>query len=181
MISVIKIIASCITIIIVFFVTDFFANRAQEKTASKIAEMREPFSVAKYMERIERENDKILREREYEKKYEITLWFGNDGCKLDENGDIVWMKKYEPNKQVNNPFQFCNTTNQISTQMDCMQAPESQIEELHRRLLAMSIQSNIHQQNEMILNALKPCSIPSYPLYSQPYSYSTLCQYNPYY
>lgn len=62
------------------------------------------FSLAEYYEQIERAQTEILQERESEPKYEIILWWGLDGCKLDGHGNIVWIskrKKKSEDKQEN--------------------------------------------------------------------------------
>lgn len=53
------------------------------------------FSLAEYYEQIERAQTEILQERENEPKYEIILWWGLDGCKLDGDGNVVWISKRE--------------------------------------------------------------------------------------
>lgn len=58
------------------------------------------FSPAKYLERMEQAGLEILRERENEPVYYITLWLGLDGLRLNEDGSYDWIRREEDEKRA---------------------------------------------------------------------------------
>lgn len=72
------------------------ADRELERRAAWFASAMMPhekFSLAEYYEQIEHVQTELLQEREREPKREIVLWWGLDGCKIDGDGNIVWISK----------------------------------------------------------------------------------------
>lgn len=133
------------------------------------------FSVSEYMERTEKAWLEIMREQERKPVYLITIWWGLDGLKLNEDGTTEWIRR-GANKPDNlyyglvqsitpppAPSYSCGGVENVAMSVD------AQI-----RALQSQMQANIIQQSSMIQTAALISAIR--PSYSQ---YPTQCGYYP--
>ncbi len=67
------------------------------------------FSVGDYLENIEKVHLSILEEQENQEPYIITLWWGLDGCRLNDAGEVEWISRREKPK-VNYSFNAVHNT-----------------------------------------------------------------------
>lgn len=68
------------------------------------------FSVDSYLEDIEKVYLSILEEQEKQDPYRITLWWGLDGCRLNDAGEVEWINRRKKPKasyaKINNTVYF---------------------------------------------------------------------------
>lgn len=60
-----------------------------------------PFSLSSYFDRIEKLNISLLEESENRETEPITLWLGNDGLRLNEDGTTEWIRQEPEHIQKN--------------------------------------------------------------------------------
>lgn len=51
------------------------------------------FSLGSYLEKVEEVHLSILEEQENREPYIITLWWGLDGCRLNDAGEVEWISR----------------------------------------------------------------------------------------
>ena len=128
----------------------------------------EPFSVSEYYKRLEKYSLSLQSEKESRNLYLITLWWGFDGLRLNEDGTTTWINR-KP-KLIPEPDYYAQQNmNRI------LPTPSYQI-----GCQVQSLQSQIFQQQQTIqmqnmINQLNPSIYPAY--ISQP----TIGQLNPLY
>ncbi len=69
------------------------------------------FSTKEHLEEIEKVHLSILEERENQEPYIITLWWGLDGCRLNDAGEVEWISRREKPKTNYTTNYTLNTTN----------------------------------------------------------------------
>lgn len=75
----------------------FFAKKATKAVPCRLEQLelgqsKEPFSVAEYMDRIDRVQVEILSNQKPVDQT-IILWWGLDGLRLNENGTLEWITR----------------------------------------------------------------------------------------
>lgn len=117
------------------------------------------FSVSEYMGRMEAASIEIAKETEKEPKYQLVLWAGLDGLRLNDDGTSEWIRRGEekPKRQNVSPCSYPEAV----FPAQCM--IENSIPYLQRQINAMQMQNAITQQNQYIINAFHPL----YPQYIQ--------------
>lgn len=123
-------------------------NRLSDPTPCQIM-AETPFSVARYLERVEQAQIDILDSQEPVDQT-IILWWGLDGLRLDENGDLKWIsrKKKAPDPPVYQytPCSFQNTaqtyqnTAQLQNQINYLQTQQIQQSQNQALLQMLSMQ-----------------------------------------
>lgn len=139
------------------------------------------FSVSEYMERIEKAWLEIVLEREGATVYLITLWWGIDGLRINDDGSIEWVRRggrnsndlrYEMLQSITHtpiPSYHCSGTRNAIMSVD------DQIRTLQSQIQANIIQQNVQIQNAHILAALQ--SPISQCTYSQPIGHCNQSRY----
>lgn len=67
-------------------------SRNRNQNLKKEIELNKSSSVD-YYETIEKTYLSILEEKENEEPYKITLWWGLDGCRLNDAGEVEWIRR----------------------------------------------------------------------------------------
>lgn len=123
----------------------------------------EPFSEAKYLERME----KALLEAQEQKEtvdQTVILWWGLDGLTLDENGNLKWISRRKPEPVNQNVFyQPCQSVlygdNKIIDRADMCQCTQEKIDELMMLNTAMEIQA---KQEQLYRQIQSSCCVQQY-------------------
>lgn len=146
----------------------------------------EPFSPSQYMDRIEKENIKILQDREKQEPYTIILWLNLQGLRLNDDGSFEWIERVK--KEENEILALMQDENQykrLSSDYSQSQAQNLQYQNVAvnygstssqlNQLMAQCTQSQIdslqlaqlqRSYNIALANAINPYSyIPAYPFY----------------
>lgn len=119
------------------------------------------FNVFEYMERIEKAFLETLETRQPISR-SITLWWGLDGLRLNEDGTMTWVSRKKP-KTLPAIWDMCQTTTPIRTE-GMQQAPEDEIAALKRQLNIMNLNEAMQHQNALIIASLQSNATP-YPSY----------------
>lgn len=119
------------------------------------------FNVFEYMERIEKAFLETLETRQPISR-SITLWWGLDGLRLNEDGIMTWVSRKKP-KTLPAIWDMCQTTTPIRTE-GMQQAPEDEIAALKRQLNIMNLNEAMQHQNALIIASLQSNATP-YPSY----------------
>lgn len=137
----------------------------------------EEFFVLEYLERTEKLSAEIIRNREKQTDYSLTLWAGIDGLSLNEDGTMEWIRHEEdeepkPSSVYYSPTQHLDFSMVQSwhsgTQELCSsacQAPYNQIQVLQSQLQACCVQQQMQAQYSQIINALRSPACLQYPFY----------------
>lgn len=127
------------------------------------------FKASEYLERIEAASLEILEKKQLISKV-VTLWWGLDGLRINEDGTTEWISRTKRTPVPENVFyQPCQSIQPIRTGLllDQTQSSCVSIDILRGQLSALGVHYMQTQQNESILTALQPCCMqyPSqYPL-----------------
>lgn len=125
--------------------------------SAKREEKPKPFSLPDYFDRMEKLHLKLMQEREERKPQIITLWWGFDGLRLNQDGTTKWVSRRPAKKESIKTGTSHKAMNQCCTDTETLQ------KQLLRARLAQS-QINVSQQifNQELINSIKPI----YPTYS---------------
>lgn len=170
---------SCLIVFTPYFISRRI-NRKNDATQSDV----DPFIVSAYLDRIEKASLDILEEREAVDQT-ITIWWGLDGLRLNEDGTIEWVSR-KKSKPVNQDisYQMCQSIAPLP-QFDTSQSTQSTREHIFSLKMQLDmINFNIALQHQMqgINSALQSYVVPmpgymGYSLYMQPpYMQSTFAQ-----
>ncbi len=132
------------------------------------------FSVSKYLSRIEEASLEILENLE-PINGAITLWWGLDGLRLNEDGTTEWVsRRKKPVETV--LYQPCQSVMPIQAEhqqarwTDQTQSTRAQIEALMARNAALATQCLADARSAYMANALQQCCV-QYTAQYPPYYY----------
>lgn len=157
---------------IAIFISLIVENRNKKKRiqleTNQLVSYISDFSVSKYMGRIEKYGIEIMSERQKETNYQIILWIGIDGLRLNDDGTTEWIRREkETEKPISISYSQCQSMNWNAMQLpysECQQSTINQLE-AQNHMLQMQIQMNIQSANAI------------YPTYIQnPYYYRNIQQ-----
>lgn len=144
--------------------------------------MTEPYFVSKYLSRIEAAHLDILESKVPTDKT-ITLWWGLDGLRLNEDGTMEWVSRKKKRTSESAPYQPCQCQSiqpSFQTSMlhqarwtDQTQCTREQIQALMNRNAALQLQYGSGQSAQMI-NGLQQCCV-QYQAQYPPYYYGGCC------
>lgn len=127
------------------------------------------FSVYEHLERIEKAYLEILETRQPISQ-SITLWWGLDGLRLEEDGTTEWVSRKKP-KPLPDVWSISQTTTPIMCKIigdpirtDMQQAPQDEIAALKKQLNVMELNEAI-QHHMSIISASLQSSVTPYPSY----------------
>lgn len=130
-------------------------NKKEKKIEQKQFTYISNFSVSEYFGRIEQENIQILMERESRPPYQIVLWAGLDGLRLNNDGTSEWIRKDMEKPKPKNDV-FCSLPQlPYPTQYGI----ENTIPYLQSKIANLQMQNMLFLQNQYIINTIKPLSI----------------------
>lgn len=132
------------------------------------------FSVSEYMSRMEKAGIEIMQERWQSSGYQIVLWAGLDGLRLNDDGTTEWIRRDEkkPEQTVQNCanvtqlYNFPIAQNFLQQNMCCQTENTERILELQTQMQDCCIQQKILQLQQ-IMNSIHPPYIPSPATYYQ--------------
>lgn len=117
-------------------------------------ELPEPFVISEYYDRIERTALEILENREPVDRT-IILWWGLDGLKLTEDGELEWVSRKKPKPVLQNvSYQPCQSISPMPQYYTMCQSTEAQIDTLMAQNTMLQFQAAQAEQNMMIVNSL---------------------------
>ena len=141
--------------------------------------MTEQYSVSKYLSRIEASHlDKNQTKHPTDKT--ITLWWGLDGLRLNEDGTMEWVSRKKKRTSESAPYQpcQCQSIQPFQTSMlhqarwtDQTQCTREQIQALMNRNAALQVQCG---QSDQMINGLQQCYV-QYQAQYPPYYYGGCC------
>lgn len=127
------------------------------------------FSLSDCLKRMEQAGIEVMKEREKQPKYVITLWAGLDGLQINDDGTTEWVRRFEEPKLPKSVAQY-----DVYSMVNTCASPDVQL--LQRQLQASCIQASMTYQNQLLISALQSSPCPSYPrypynsvLYTHPY------------
>lgn len=129
-------------------------RRKQENVAPYVSD----FSPSKYLERMEQAGLDILREREKEPVYYITLWLGLDGLRLNGDGSYNWIRREDVKQKSVSVYD--------SACQSMVNSLDARTAQLQAQLAACCCQTAQLQQTQLIINSLKPAPYPGYVTYN---------------
>lgn len=133
------------------------------------------FSVSEYLSRIEQAALDILESMKPIDKT-ITLWWGLDGLRLNEDGTTEWVSRKK--KSVEPVFyQPCQSIQPIHAGIllsDQTQSTRAQIDALMARNAALQAQCIVDARNAKIVNMIQQCCV-QHPAQYPPYYYGGCC------
>ena len=135
----------------------------------------EPFVVSEYYDRMEKAALDILENQEPVDQT-IILWWGLDGLRLNEDGELEWISRKTP-KPVNqnvsyHPCQSIQTYN--SNLFDQTQSTRASIDALMAQNVSWQMQAYQAQQTAQVINSLQQCCV-QYPAQYPQYRYAGCC------
>lgn len=145
------------------------------------------FSVSKYMDRLEKAGIEIMAEAEKRPEYQLVLWAGLDGLRMNEDGTTEWIRREEEKpKPISVSYFPVNRIEPVSPFIQshfCNVSCETQnrIEQLQAQMQDLQLQQWQQQQMQNMINAIQPAYCPSYiqamnPQWQSPYLQSALTQ-----
>lgn len=150
---------------------DVFSMRKKKEEIQLV----EPFSVLEYFDRIEKAALDILEKQDPVNKT-ITLWWGLDGLRLNEDGSLEWISRKKP-KPVNQniSYQMCQSMKHLP-QFDMSQSTQATREQIYALKMQLYMENfNIAMQKQMqgFNSALQSYVVPTpgyigYSPYMQP-------------
>lgn len=130
----------------------------------------EPFSVSSYYARIEKTSLDILDAKKPVDQI-IILWWGLDGLRLNEDGELEWISRKKPEPVNQNVFyqtaqKMEQAIAQVSRPFDysMCQSTQAQINALQAQNTALQMQAAQQAQNMAMMAALQSYIVP-YPTY----------------
>lgn len=67
-------------------------RKAKQLEATQFVPRGPEFSVSDYMDRMEKAGIEIMQERQQSSRYQIVLWAGLDGLRLNDDGTTTWIR-----------------------------------------------------------------------------------------
>lgn len=141
----------------------------------QLPEHLEPFVISKYYARTEQAALDILETQEPVDQT-IILWWGLDGLRLNEDGELEWISRKTP-KPVNqnvsyHPCQSIQTYN--PNLFDQTQSTRASIDALMDQNVSLQMQAYQAQQTAQLINSMQQCCV-QYPAQYPPYFYGGCC------
>lgn len=135
----------------------------------------EPFVVSEYYNRMEKATLDIL-EHQGPVDQTIILWWGLDGLRLNEDGELEWVSRRKPKPVQENVFyQFCQSIPTYNPALLAqMQNTRSSINALMAQNTSLQMQALQAQQTAQVINSLQQCCV-QYPAQYPPYFYGGCC------
>lgn len=128
-------------------------NHAQNLT--KEIELKK-FSTIEYYETIEKTCLSILEEKENEEPYRITLWWGLDGCRLNDAGEVEWIsRRKNPIPALKSGFHNVNFNYGPYTNTGYLQSPYLNYPYLYNCCNIQNITSAINSGIQSQLNQIQ--------------------------
>ncbi len=125
------------------------------------------FSVYEHLERIEKAYLEILETRQPISQ-SITLWWGLDGLRLNEDGTTEWISRKKTNPADFVFYQTCQSILPLQTGAllysqfaDSMQCAEAEINKIMMQNAALQMQARQSEFNERIIKELQQCCVQS--------------------
>lgn len=120
------------------------------------------FSVSEYMGRMEAETVKNMQEAQKRPKYQLVLWAGLDGLRLNDDGTAEWIRRKKNKLEPPLPAQNCiNVTPPFVPLMHNLFQQNMCCQDNTATLLALQI-----QQTQQMVNAYHPPYMQAtYPYY----------------
>lgn len=122
------------------------------------------FSVYKYMDRIEKAGIEIMAEEEKRQEYQLVLWAGLDGLRMNQDGTTEWIRREEEKqKPISVSYSPCQSLVQEPAQntINIIQKNTTQQTDNQWRIFALRQQLQKQQMQNMI-NAIQPAYGPQY-------------------
>ena len=127
------------------------------------------FNVSEYMERTEKAFLEIL-ETKHPINQSITLWWGLNGLRLNEDGTTEWVSRKKP-KPLPDVWSMSQTTTPIMCKIigdpirtDMQQAPQDEIAALKKQLNVMELNEAMQHHMSIISTSLQS-NVTPYPSY----------------
>lgn len=134
------------------------------------------FSVSAYMGRMEAESVKTMQETQKRPKYQLVLWAGLDGLRLNEDGTSEWIRREEKTKPAS-PLQNVGWTSAFNwNQMQNVSQTENTIAMLQAQLQNTRVQNQITMMQNQMVNAVHPSYMSAYTPYCKPMYYGSVTQ-----
>lgn len=110
----------------------------------------EPFIVSEYYDRMEKAALDILEHREAVEQT-IILWWGLDGLRLNEDGELEWVSRRKPKPIDAGAFRSC-AQYMPTPQYDMYQSTRAQIDALMAQNMQLQVQAwQIEQNRRMVM------------------------------
>lgn len=105
------------------------------------------FSTSKYLEVIEKAHLSILEEQENREPYIITLWWGLDGVRLNDAGEVEWISRRKKPKANYSYDEVSNTA--------CFHHPWLTYPTIQQNCMTQSIDAGIQQMTGNINSSIQ--------------------------
>lgn len=141
----------------------------------QLPEHLEPFVISEYYARIEQAALDILEQQEPVDQT-IILWWGLDGLRLNEDGELEWISRKTP-KPVNQNVSYhpCQSIPAYNPNLFAqMQNTRASINALMDQTASLQTQALQAQQTAQVINSLQQCCV-QYPAQYPPYFYGGCC------
>lgn len=141
----------------------------------QLPEHLEPFVISEYYARTEQAALDILETQEPVDQT-IILWWGLDGLRLNEDGELKWISRKTP-KLVNQNVSYhpCQSVPAYNPALFAqMQNTRASIDALRAQNASLQIQALQAQQTVQVINSLQQCCV-QYPAQYPPYFYGGCC------
>lgn len=125
-----------------------------EEVNEKIRKLNE-FKVSDYLSHIEQEAVDIQRNKENRPKKRLTLWWGLDGLRLNDDGTSEWIRRDEHKPQTS-PSTAHKPQFNYSPCQSVSQVTDSRIAMLQAQMQNTCIQYGMSIQNQQIISQLYP-------------------------
>lgn len=135
----------------------------------------EPFVVSEYYDQMEKAALDILEHQEPVNQT-IILWWGLDGLRLNEDGELEWISRKTP-KPVNQNVSYhpCQSVPAYNPNLfDQTQSTRASIDALMAQNASLRMQALQAQQTAQVINSLQQCCV-QYPAQYPPYFYGGCC------
>lgn len=141
----------------------------EKETAYESQKINNSFSVSDYCDRMEKQLLALQFEKEKREVYLITLWWGFDGLRLNEDGTAKWISR-KPTLPPQINYSFCSSPIMYSGLQSAICNGESMQAQI-QSLQAQQLQALQSIQIQNMINNMKPAPLPAY---------STQCCITPY-
>lgn len=147
----------------------FFAKKATKAVPCRLEQLelgqsKEPFSVAEYMDRIDRAQVEILSNQKPVDQT-IILWWGLDGLRLNEDGTLEWITRKKempkPPKTVDTSFYPSGVGNflaQYPSYLDFISALSAPLPQLNNTIPQNTIIQE-QEQTQQLIYQMNTCCV----------------------
>lgn len=137
----------------------------------KQLEPHEPFVVSEYYNRMEKATLDIL-EHQGPVDQTIILWWGLDGLRLNEDGELEWVSRRKPKPVQGNVFyQSCQSVPAYNLDLLAQtQSTRASIDALMAQNVRLQMQALQAQQSMQLISSLQQCCV-QYPVQYPNYIY----------